>query len=176
MHKGQETLMSFHFMVCHDVFKSSFFPSIVIEWSNLGVNIWNSSSLGIFKRELLSFIRSVANSIFKCHIPNWIKFLTSLRLGLSPIRRYKSKHSFQHTLNPFYRCLNKTKHSRMDQVKFVENSFQKIWRTMVCERRPYSFKLLKGYFPQILLHPFLILCSKWYWDNNSLSHLLLELF
>ena len=49
MHKGQETLMSFHFIVCHDVFKSSFFPSIVIEWNNLGANIWNASSLGIFK-------------------------------------------------------------------------------------------------------------------------------
>ena len=41
------------------------------------------------------------------------------------------------------------KYSRIDQVKFVEDSLQKIWR------RPYSFKFFKGCLPQIFLSPFL---------------------
>ena len=47
-----------------------------------------------------------------------------------------------------------TKYSRMDQVKFVEDSLSKILRDMVCCRL-YLFKFFKGYFPQILLGSFL---------------------
>ena len=52
------------------------------------------------------------------------------------------------------------KYSRMDQVKFVEDSLQKRWRDMVCLSRSYHFKFSKGCLPQILLGPFL----------NTLSH------
>ena len=45
----------------------------------------------------------------------------------------------------------KSKYSRMDQVKFVEDSLSKIWRDMVC----LSFKFCKVYLPQILLGSFL---------------------
>ena len=51
------------------------------------------------------------------------------------------------------------KYSRMNQVKFVEDSLQKIWSDMVC--RPYHFKIFEGCLPQILLGPFL----------NTLSHI-----
>ena len=46
-----------------------------------------------------------------------------------------------------------TKYSRMDRVKFVEDSRSKILRDMVC-CRPYLFKFFKGYSPQILLGSF----------------------
>ena len=37
-----------------------------------------------------------------------------------------------------------TKYSRMDQVKFVEDSLLKIWRDIVCLIRPCPFKFFKG--------------------------------
>ena len=48
-----------------------------------------------------------------------------------------------------------TKYSRMDQVKFVEESlkrFEGVWSAL---KRQYSFKFFKGCSPQILLGPFL---------------------
>ena len=56
--------------------------------------------------------------------------------------------SFRGNINP----LNRTKYSRMDQVKFAGDSLQKI---MVCLRRPYHIKFFKGCLPQISLGPFL---------------------
>ena len=38
-------------------FKSTFFPSCSFNWNQLGLNIQNSSSIEIFKRALLRFIR-----------------------------------------------------------------------------------------------------------------------
>ena len=95
----------------HSFFKNSFFPSTVIEWNNLDPNIRNSSSSSIFKRNLLKFIRPSANSIYKCHNPKGIKFITRLRLGLSHLREHKFKHSFQDTLNPFCNCGNEVETS-----------------------------------------------------------------
>ena len=53
-----------------------------------------------------------------------------------------------------------TKYSRVDQVKFVEDSLQKIWRDMVLNR-PYPFNVFQGCLSQILLGPLL----------NTLSHI-----
>ena len=50
---------------------------------------------------------------------------------------------------------NGTKYSRMDQVKFVEDSLNKIERVWSVENRSYSFNIFKGCLPQILLGPFL---------------------
>ena len=47
----------------------------------------------------MAFIRS-ANSTFHCHNPKSLKLITRLRLGLSHLRFYKFKHSFQDILNP----------------------------------------------------------------------------
>ena len=49
---------------------------------------------------------------------------------------------------------NGTKYSRMDEVKFVEDSLKKfegIWSAL---DKPYSFKFFKGFLPQILLGSF----------------------
>ena len=63
-----------------------------------------------------------------------------------------------------------TKYSRMDQVKFVEDSLWKIWNDMVCWDRPYLFQFFKSCLPQTSFGPFLntlshikyLLCSKNY--------------
>ena len=43
----------------------------------------------------------------------------------------------------------------MVQVKFAEDSLQKIWSDMAFLSRPYYFKFLKDCLPQISLDPFL---------------------
>ena len=56
------------------------------------------------KKKNLSFIRPSPNSVFNCHHPQGLTFLTRLRLGLSHLRQHKFNHNFQDTLNPFCRC------------------------------------------------------------------------
>ena len=41
------------------------------------LNIWNSLGLNILKKKLLKFMRPQANTIFKCHNPNGIKFMST---------------------------------------------------------------------------------------------------
>ena len=63
-----------------------------------------------------------------------------------------------------YIVQNGTKYSRMNQVKFVEESLWKIWSYMLCLSRSYQFKFFKSCLPQIPLGPFV----------NTLSHISLE--
>ena len=94
------------FKVKHNFFRNSFFPSAVIEWNKLDLNIRNSESLNVFKNSLLKFIRPSGNSVFNCHNPRGVKLLTRLRLGLSHLREHKFKHGFQDSLNPICSCGN----------------------------------------------------------------------
>ena len=94
------------FKVKHNFFRNSFFPSAVIEWSKLDLNIRNSESLNIFKKSLLKFICPSGSSIFNCHNPRGVKLLTRLRLGLSHLHKHKFKHDFQDSLNPICSCGN----------------------------------------------------------------------
>ena len=48
-----------------------------------------------------------------------------------------------------------TKHSKMEQLKFVEDSLYEIWKDMVCLSKQYLFTFFKGCLPQILLDTFL---------------------
>ena len=85
----------------HQFFKSSYFPSTIIEWNKLDSNIRNSETLEIFTSKILKFIRPTTNGIFGCHNPIGVKLLTRLRLGLSHLRDLKFRNNFQDTLNPF---------------------------------------------------------------------------
>ena len=89
------------FKTRYTFFKNSFFPSIIIEWSQLDHNIRNSGSFNIFRKSTLTFTRPSANSFFNSHNHKRIKFITRLWLGLSHLREHKLKHSFQDSLNPF---------------------------------------------------------------------------
>ena len=92
------------FKVKRNFFQNSFFPSVVIEWNKLDLNIGNSENLFMFKKKLLKFIRPSRNSVFKCHSPKGIKLLTRLRLGLSHLGEHKFKHGFLDSLNPICSC------------------------------------------------------------------------
>ena len=91
--KNTDRIPLFH--TKHSFFKSSFFPSTVIEWRKLDLNLRSAVSLSVFKKSLLKFIRPFPNSVFSCVNCKGIKLLTRLHLGLSHLRKHKFKHSFQ---------------------------------------------------------------------------------
>ena len=80
----------------HNFFKNSIFPSVIAEWNKLDSDIRNLNSLSLFKSRILKFIRPNPNSIFNCHNPKAIKYLSKIRLGLRYLREHKFKHSFQY--------------------------------------------------------------------------------
>ena len=92
------------FNIKHNFFKNSFFPSVIAEWNKLDSDIRNLNSLSLFKSRILKFIRPNPNSIFNCHNPKAIKYLSRIKLGLSHLRKHIFKHSFQDTLNPICAC------------------------------------------------------------------------
>ena len=92
------------FKTRHTFLKNCFFLPTIIEWNKLDHSVRNSSSFNIFRKSILNFTRPSPNSLFNCHNPKGIKFITGLRLGLSHLREHKFKHSFQDSLNPFCSC------------------------------------------------------------------------
>ena len=86
-------------------FKNPFFLSTIIQWNNLDPILRNSGAYETFKNTILKFIRPSPNSVFECHNPSGIKFLTKLRLGLSHFCDHKFRHSFQDSLNPLCKCV-----------------------------------------------------------------------
>ena len=83
-------------------FKSSFFPSCIFNLNQLDPAIQNSSSLEIFKRTLLKFIR--LKQLMCTRFTTREGWLTRLRLGLSHLREHKFRHNFNETIDPFCLC------------------------------------------------------------------------
>ena len=101
-HRARNSCNSPQFNIKYNFFKNSFFPSVIAEWNKLDSDIRNLNSLSLFKSRILKFIRPNPNSIFNCHNPKAIKYLSGP--GLSHLREQKFKHSFQDTLNPICAC------------------------------------------------------------------------
>ena len=99
------------FKVKHNFFQNPFFPSAVVEWNKLDLNIRNSKILNIFKKIFLNFIHPSGSTVFNCHNPRGVKLLTRLRLGLSHLCVQKFKRCFQDSLNPICSCGNDTETS-----------------------------------------------------------------
>ena len=55
-----------YFNIRHNFFKNSFFPSAVVEWNKLDSRFRKAKSFTYFKKNILSFIRPKANSVFNC--------------------------------------------------------------------------------------------------------------
>ena len=87
-----------------NLFRNSFFPSIINESNKLDRDIRNSDSLNIFKLPLLKFVRPVANSVFEINNPHGLKLLTRLRLGLSYLCYHKFRYNFQDSVNCICVC------------------------------------------------------------------------
>ena len=92
------------FNIKHNCYKKSFFPSSIIEWNNLDPKLCNSENFGIFKNNILRFIRPKPNSFFNSCNLQWIRLITRLRLELSYLRELKFKYNFRNCLNPLCSC------------------------------------------------------------------------
>ena len=105
----------------YSFFKNSFFPSTIIEWKKLVINL-------IFKKHiLLQFMRSSLNSVYNSHNPKGRKLMTRLCLGLIHLREHKFKHSFQDSINPLVTKLN---------LQFIFSSI-----TVLCSQTKETFSL-----------------------------------
>ena len=92
-----------HSKVKYRFFKNTFFPPVIIECNKLDPEIQYAPGHNIFKK-YFKLYRPTANYIFGCQNLKGIKYLTSLRLGLSHLHEHKFKNSFQDTLNPLCIC------------------------------------------------------------------------
>ena len=97
------------FKVRHNFFKNSFFPSVIIEWKKLDLEIRNSDFLEIYKKTLLNFIRRNSNNVRNINNPLELKLLTCLRIGFSHIKEHKFKHNFQDSVDSLCSCGNNIK-------------------------------------------------------------------
>ena len=100
-------------------FMNTFFPSTITEWNKLDLSIRKSTSLNIFKSRLLRFVRPLENSVFTCHNPIGIKYLTSIRLGFSHLRYHKFKHGFLDAFDPLCSCS-----TAIENTSFTVPTFQ----------------------------------------------------
>ena len=90
--------------VNNNYFMNTPFPSTITEWNKLDLSIRKSTSFNIFKSRLLRFVRPLENSVFTCHNPIGIKYLTRIRLGFSHLRYHKFKHGFLDATDPLCSC------------------------------------------------------------------------
>ena len=87
-----------------DIFKNSFFPYTIIEWSKIDIDIWKSKSYATFRNTLLKIGRPIQHTIYSINNPVGLKLLTCLRLGLSHLNEHRFNHNFQNCINPLYSC------------------------------------------------------------------------
>ena len=98
--------------------------------NKLDLSIRNSTSLNVFKGRLLQFVRPLENSVFTCHNPIGIKYLTRIRLGFSHLRYHKFKHGFLDATDPLCSCrtgIENTVHYFLycPKFSFTRNTFLK---------------------------------------------------
>ena len=74
---------------------------VTLEWNKLDIDMRNFTSITIFKKSLLQFVRPSPKNLFNSHIPKGIKYEIRSRLGPSHLPEHKFKHNFQDPLNPF---------------------------------------------------------------------------
>ena len=82
-------------------YKSSFFPSVISDWNKLDFDIKNSKSKNIFKTKLLNKIRPKRSPYFGLRSNTKVRYITMLRMELSPLRAHKHKYNFNDTSDPF---------------------------------------------------------------------------
>ena len=87
-----------------ETFSNSFLPKTIREWDKLDTSICLAPSYSVFRKALLDFIPSTANSTFATNDVSGLKLLICLRVGFSHLRDHKFRIHFQDTLNPFCPC------------------------------------------------------------------------
>ena len=95
-----------------DYLKNSFFPHCVREWNKLGPDLRNASSISLFKKGLLAFIRPKQRPVYNVIDCCGLKLLTRLRVNFSHLREHKFRHNFLDTLNPLCSCSLETESTK----------------------------------------------------------------
>ena len=99
------------------------------DWFKLNDYIRNSESITIFKKRLLSIIRSSPNIVYNIFDPIGLKLLTRLRLGFSHLNEHRCRHNFQDCLNPLCTCSLETEdtiHYLLHCLHFSQQRFDLI--------------------------------------------------
>ena len=81
-------------------FSHSFFPSTIKYWNALEHDLKHTNSLASFKNLLLKNIRPPKKHYYGIQDKEGTRFLTLLRMGLSPLKKLKFQHSFIDTFDP----------------------------------------------------------------------------
>ena len=129
------------FNIKHNFYKNSFFPPTITERNDLDSNL----DFGIFKNNILKFIRPKPNSFFSCCNLKEIKLITRLRLELSHLHEHKYKYNFQNCLNPLYSCGSSTDRPFSSPLSYISRNHRlsfihwKIWRTSFLEKKTLFF-------------------------------------
>ena len=100
-------------------YRLSFFPSTILDWNKLDKwdpGIKQAKSINIFKKRLLNKIRPKKRSFFGLS-NDGVRYLTMLRMELSPLRAHKFRFGFSDTSDPFCDFCLKTK-----KLKSKENT------------------------------------------------------
>ena len=82
-------------------FSKSFFPSTIIDWNNLDVELRSSSSSNILKNRILNKIRPKKALFVDTQDNDRVRYLTMLRLKLSPLKAHKYARNFHDTPDPY---------------------------------------------------------------------------
>ena len=82
-------------------FKSTCLPSVIRDWNLLSYDIKSASSKNAFKNKMLKQMRPAGKSYFRLLNKDKSRYITLLRLGLSPLRAHKFKYNFMDTSDPF---------------------------------------------------------------------------
>ena len=114
----------------HKFFKNTFFSCATIEWNKQDPAIRNAESLGIFRSNILKFVRATPRRFFNCYNHKGIRLMIRLRLGLSHRCKHKFNHSFQNCINPLCRC-------GMD-IKSTSHFFSTVPYLMMKESLPWA--------------------------------------
>ena len=93
--------LTFREIVCKkSVYKRSFFPSTISDWNQLAIETRKSRSKAIFKNRLLREVRPKKQSFFGLFHNSQIRYLTLLRMNLSPLNAHRNQHKFAN-VDPF---------------------------------------------------------------------------
>ena len=101
-------------------FPKTFLPSTIKDWNKLDLDVKSSKTKPIFKRKLLNKIRPKKSSFFGLFNNNKIRYLTMLRVGLSPLNAHKKAHNFLNITEfcSICECAETTEHYLLSCISF----------------------------------------------------------
>ena len=83
---------------CNMLRNQTFFPSTINDWNKLEEQIRMVKSRTKFKNILLNMIRPKKASYFGLMNNDKVRYITMLRMGLSPLKEHKFRHRFEREL------------------------------------------------------------------------------